>query len=116
MGATAAPRWGNRARVLLVGGSIMDEAGSDAVLALRNMGVDARVYGAWGSSLYTRNQYDCGELRTDSTGFSWLVTADTLIHPIEPDLVFFHPNPNYGPDLPETPTQSASTSEASIGL
>lgn len=110
------PRLSNPPRVLLLGDSILDESGNHAAVALRNMGLDAYTYGVWGSSLFTRNQYDCGELQADSDRFSWLGRASPLIDRIDPDLVFVYLNHNYGPDVPRTREQCEASSEESIAL
>lgn len=105
-------------RVLLIGDSILDEHGSHARVALRDMGVDATAYGVWGSSLYTRNQYDCGRVQAQPRDqhFAWLQKASELVERVNPELVFVYLNHNYGPDFPRTAEQCATPEEDFIEL
>lgn len=105
-------------RVLLIGDSILDQHGNHARIALRNMGVDATTFGVWGSSLFTRNQYDCGEvqLRPQDDGFAWLHEASGLIERVNPDLVFIYLNHNYLPEYPRTAAQCETPEDDVIAL
>ncbi len=105
-------------RALLVGDSILDEHGSHAAVALREMGIDVRVSGLWGSGLFTRNQYDCGQTQPDPTdgSFSWLAEANRLIADFDPDLVAVYLNHNYWPPYPRTAAQCATPEDDSIAM
>jgi hypothetical protein len=105
--------------VLLIGDSILDEHGSHAAVALRDMGVDATAYGVWGSSLYTRNQYDCGRVQVQpphDQSFTWLQKATELVDRVKPDLVFVYLNHNYGPDFPRTAAHCDTPEDDFIAL
>ncbi|HMJ15826.1 MAG TPA: hypothetical protein VK524_30630 [Polyangiaceae bacterium] len=117
-GTSAARRLSTPPRVLLVGDSIMDEHGSHARMALRAMGIDAQVLGAWGSCLFTREQYDCDrvQMHANGSGFSWLDRATALVRDVDPDLVVIYLNHNYGPEPPRSAEQCRSPEEDSIAV
>ena len=105
-------------RGLLIGDSILDQHGNHARVALHNMGVDATVLGVWGSSLFTRNQYDCGEvqLTPHNDDFAWLHEASALIERVDPDLVFVYLNHNFLPEYPRTAEQCETPEDDVIAL
>jgi hypothetical protein len=87
----------NQKRVLLIGDSILDQQGNHAAFLLRQLGVDAKAIGIWGSGLLTRDQYDYGV--TKRTGF-WLRTAAHEIATFDPDVVAVYLNHNFWPPFP----------------
>jgi hypothetical protein len=84
-------------RVLLMGDSVMNQQGSHAAFELRQVGIDARDMGLWGSSLLTREQYDFG--KTNTRG-GWLRDAAQQISTFNPDVVAVYLNHNYFPPFP----------------
>jgi hypothetical protein len=88
-------------RVLLMGDSLMDQQGSAAAFELRQVGVDAKSLGAWGTSLLTRDQYDFG--KSIPTG-GWLKRASDQIATFDPDVVAVYLNHNYWPPYPRDAT------------
>ncbi len=109
---------GTPPRVLLIGDSILDQHGSHARVALRDMGVDATRVGVWGSSLFTRNQYDCGAVqeRPSDDQFAWLHEASQLVERNDPDVVFVYLNHNYLPPYPRTAQQCETPEDDFIAL
>jgi hypothetical protein len=95
--AAVAPITTRRARVLLIGDSILDQQGSAAAFLLRQAGVDARAIGLWGSGLLTIDQYDYGKTKL---GGQWLHRAKTEIARFDPDAVGVYLNHNYWPPFP----------------
>ena len=87
----------NRTRVLLIGDSILDQQGNHAAFLLRQLGVDAKAIGIWGSGLLTRDQFDYGV--TKRTGF-WLRTAAQQVATFDPDVVAVYLNHNFWPPYP----------------
>ena len=86
-----------RARVLLIGDSILDQEGSAAAFLLRQSGVDAKAIGVWGSGLIGIDQYDYG--KTKLSGY-WLHRAKTEVAAFDPDVVGVHMNFAYWPPYP----------------
>lgn len=117
-GKTEPRRLSDPPRVLLIGDSILDQHGSHARVALRNMGLDATAHGVWGSSLFTRNQYDCGavQVRPQNDAFAWLQKASQLVERVDPDLVFVYLNHNYLPPYPRTAEQCQTPEDDFIEL
>ena len=86
-----------RARVLLVGDSILDQEGSAAAFLLRQSGVDAKAIGVWGSGLIGIDAYDYG--RTKLSGY-WFRRAKNEIARFDPDAIGVHLNYAYWPPYP----------------
>jgi hypothetical protein len=84
-------------RVLLLGDSVMDQQGSAAAFLLRQLGVDARTVGLWGSGLLNVDQYDYG--KTNLSGM-WFARARAEIARSHPDLIGVYLNHNYWPPFP----------------
>jgi hypothetical protein len=116
--SSAPARVSSPPRVLMIGDSIMDEHGNHARVALKELGIKARVAGHWGSGLFTRAHYDCGELEPDpeNQNFSWLKAARVWIADFDPDLVLVYLNHNYGPDVPRSAEQCRSARSSSIAI
>jgi hypothetical protein len=90
-------------RVLLIGDSIMDQEGNHAAVALRELGIDARVSAVWGSGLLTRAQYDFGHTIPEPTtpdDLHWVTRARGLVAFFDPDLVVVSMNHNFWPPYP----------------
>ena len=86
-----------RARVLLIGDSILDQEGSAAAFLLRQSGVDAKAIGVWGSGLIGIDQYDYG--KTKLSGY-WLRRAKKEVAAFDPDAIGVHLNYAYWPPYP----------------
>ena len=84
-------------RVLLLGDSVMDQQGSAAEFALNRAGVETKTVGLWGSSLFTRDQYDYGKSKPNG---GWLKEAATQVAAFAPDVIAVYLNHNYWPPYP----------------
>jgi hypothetical protein len=86
-----------RARVLLIGDSILDQEGSAAAFLLRQSGVDAKTIAVWGSGLIGIDAYDYG--KTKLSGY-WFRRAKKEVAAFHPDAVGVHLNYAYWPPYP----------------
>src|SRR4029077_12260322 len=86
-----------RARVLLIGDSILDQEGSPAAFLLRQSGVDAKAIAVWGSGLIGIDAYDYG--KTKLSGY-WLHRAKDEVATFGPDAIGVHLNYAYWPPYP----------------
>jgi hypothetical protein len=112
------PRISAVPRALLLGDSIMDEHGHHARLALKELGISSHVAARWGSSLFTRSQYDCGSVQPDPEDgrFSWLAEARRLVAEFDPDIAVVYLNHNYGPEPPRTAEQCSTPEDDAIAF
>ncbi len=84
-------------KVLFIGDSVMDQQGSAAAFELRQNGINALSRGAWGTSLFTREEYDNG--RSNLNG-GWLKLAAQEVKSFDPDVVAVYLNHNFWPPFP----------------
>jgi hypothetical protein len=87
-------------RVLILGDSIADQAGSSAAFALEQVGVETQLMTLWGQGLLGRDQYDMGVANPDPPDGSMMSAASQAVAEFDPDVVAVYSNHNYWPPYP----------------
>jgi hypothetical protein len=87
-------------RILIFGDSIAAQAGGHAQRALEEVGVEVKVVGLWGQSMFTRDQYDMGATNPHPPEGTVMAAAEAAVADFRPDVVAVSLNHNYWPPFP----------------
>jgi hypothetical protein len=87
-------------RVLILGDSIADQAGSSAAFALEAVGIETRLMTLWGQGLFGQTEYDMGATNPHPPDGTMMTAASQAVADFHPDVVAVYTNHNYWPPWP----------------
>jgi hypothetical protein len=91
---------GGEPRVLILGDSIADQAGSSAAFALEAVGIETQLMTLWGQGLFSQDEYDMGVTNPRPPDGTMMASASQVVADFDPDVVAVYTNHNYWPPYP----------------